>query len=290
MFNSTILDVAVGLIFTFLAVSLVASTITEALASFFKWRSSTLLDGIKNLLNDPKFEGLARDVYNHALVNPRGNGKAVSKADVAATAPAYVDPTQFATALIDVAQTKKIEDEQLQQLLNGVSSRAAGNVEKAKAELAAWFDSAMDRVSGAYKRKAQAASFIVALLAAVILNVNTIHVAKMLWQQPMVTKAIQSDISISANDAAANAVKQVNMLGLPIGWQADELTKVWSEPRTFFSSPSLTWVEALLGWLITAFAALFGAPFWFDALQKIVRLKGSGPSPAEKKADTGAAA
>ena len=38
----------------------------------------------------------------------------------------------------------------------------------------------------------------------------------------------------------------------------------------------------LLGWLITAVAALFGAPFWFDALQSIVRLKGAGPSPDEK--------
>jgi hypothetical protein len=38
----------------------------------------------------------------------------------------------------------------------------------------------------------------------------------------------------------------------------------------------------LLGWLITAVAALFGAPFWFDALQSIIRLKGAGPSPDEK--------
>jgi hypothetical protein len=39
---------------------------------------------------------------------------------------------------------------------------------------------------------------------------------------------------------------------------------------------------SFFGWLITAFAALFGAPFWFDVLQSVIRLKGSGPSPAEK--------
>src|SRR5215469_7643480 len=103
MFNSTILDVAVGLIFTFLAVSLVASAVTEALASALKWRSTTLLEGIKSLLNDPNFAGLAKDVYNHALVNPRGDGKAASQNDVADTAPAYVDPKHFADALIEVA-------------------------------------------------------------------------------------------------------------------------------------------------------------------------------------------
>jgi hypothetical protein len=48
-------------------------------------------------------------------------------------------------------------------------------------------------------------------------------------------------------------------------------------------------LEVALGWLITAFATLFGAPFWFDTLQRIVRLKGSGPSPAEKQAGTAAA-
>lgn len=38
----------------------------------------------------------------------------------------------------------------------------------------------------------------------------------------------------------------------------------------------------VFGWLITALASLFGAPFWFDALQQIIRLKGAGPSPSEK--------
>jgi len=35
----------------------------------------------------------------------------------------------------------------------------------------------------------------------------------------------------------------------------------------------------LLGGLVTAAATLFGAPFWFDALEKLGRVKGTGPSP-----------
>jgi hypothetical protein len=45
-----------------------------------------------------------------------------------------------------------------------------------------------------------------------------------------------------------------------------------------------------LGWLVTAFATLFGAPFWFDTLQGFVRLKGAGPSPQEKTDKTAASA
>jgi hypothetical protein len=82
MFNTAVLDVGIGLVFTFLAVSLVSSTVTEALASMLKWRSATLLTGIKNLLNDHAFEGLARSIYNHALVNPRADGKAVTESEI----------------------------------------------------------------------------------------------------------------------------------------------------------------------------------------------------------------
>ncbi len=45
----------------------------------------------------------------------------------------------------------------------------------------------------------------------------------------------------------------------------------------------------LFGWLITAAGTVFGAPFWFDLLQRVIRLKSSGPSPKEKQEDTAAA-
>ena len=66
---------------------------------------------------------------------------------------------------------------------------------------------------------------------------------------------------------------------LPIGWT--ERARIdWK------SNPAVV----ALGWFITALAALFGAPFWFDTLRQIARLKGTGPSPSEKKADIAAAA
>jgi hypothetical protein len=46
----------------------------------------------------------------------------------------------------------------------------------------------------------------------------------------------------------------------------------------------------VLGWLITAIATIFGAPFWYDMLQTFVRIKGAGPSPQEKKIGSAAAA
>ena len=176
MFSSAILDVAVGLSFLFLVVSLVASALTEALASLFKLRSITLLSGLKGLLNDPTGTGIVKDLYNHALINPRDNGTRDS-ADAAKNKPAYIDSYQFADALIELSSLvgrapadmkHAIEndgrfDPQIARLLGGVVERAEGDLEKMRTQLASWFDNAMDRVSGVYKRKTQIFSFVAAL-------------------------------------------------------------------------------------------------------------------------------
>jgi hypothetical protein len=71
MFNSAIIDVAIGMILSFLAVSLAASAITEAISSILKWRENDLEKGFKALLNfDPAKHPLALELYNHALISP----------------------------------------------------------------------------------------------------------------------------------------------------------------------------------------------------------------------------
>ena len=34
--------------------------------------------------------------------------------------------------------------------------------------------------------------------------------------------------------------------------------------------------ETFFGWIITAFAMMLGAPFWFDLLSKLISLRGTG--------------
>ena len=98
MFGSTILDVAAGIIFGFLAISLFTSAALEAINSLLNVRVKNLRTGIMALVNDPNFTGLAKQLYQHALVNPLGPGGA----DPLKNAPAYVDKTQFAEALLDI--------------------------------------------------------------------------------------------------------------------------------------------------------------------------------------------
>jgi hypothetical protein len=179
-------------------------------------------------------------------------------------------------------------------MLNGIIDRADGDEKKIRAELSTWFDNSMDRVSGAYKRWTQLWSFVLAFLIAAALNISTIDVAKQLWKQPIDAKAIAG---VSDQGKLPDYLSTLDQM--PIGWPspganpaaaangADASTNVFA---FFWRWPTeWGWVR-IFGWLITAFATLFGAPFWFDLLQQIVRLKGSGPSPQEKAAGTGASA
>ena len=68
MFGSEILEVAVGIGFLYLLLSLVCSAMTEGIARAFAMRAGTLRSGVRNLLGDPGGKGLAKDFYNHPLV------------------------------------------------------------------------------------------------------------------------------------------------------------------------------------------------------------------------------
>jgi hypothetical protein len=283
MFGSTILDLAIGLIFTFLIISLVTSTATEALASVLGWRANTLLQGIKNLLNDQKFEGLARSIYNHGLTNPQANGAATKETELIAK-PSYIDAKQFATALTELAGISSgvtgssgdivkalltkidatITDPQLNKTLKGIVDRAGGDINKINSDISDWFNQSMDRVAGVYKRWTQVWTLVIALILAIALNLDTVRIAQALWDQPMVIKGLAPP---AAGESAVDALKQLQDLGLPFGWDKEAVKYVTNGPNGLF---------AIAGWVITALATLFGAPFWFDTLQRFVQLRGAG--------------
>jgi hypothetical protein len=323
MFGSTILDVAAGIIFGFLAISLFTSAAVEAINSLFNVRVKNLRTGIMALVNDPNFTDLAKLLYQHALINPLGPGGA----DPLKNAPAYIDKMQFAEALLDVTglsaanaaaaaqatgpqavaalkgQIASIPDPQLRQLIQGIVDRSGGDLQKVKQDLASWFDNGMDRLSGRFKRQTQAMTFLIALLTAFLVNVDTIRIGTLLSGQPALIEklkltSIPSSAPASVDDAIRNgelvmaAIDKMAQDGFPVGWAPGHFLDVQNDKGNWeplWVAPFSIWYRSLLGWFITAVAALFGAPFWFDALQSVVRLKGAGPSPAEKATNRAAA-
>jgi hypothetical protein len=273
MLGSTVLEVAIGLTFCYGTVALIVTTLQEALAAAFRLRANTLLSGVKSMLNDPRFVGLARAVYVHPLVNPHADGAPVDESGLHSR-PSYIEPANFAIALVDSlwqvpgdliqlrAALDTVPDPHVRQALLGLYGRAR-DLQQFQDMLAAWFDNAMARMSGTYKRRQLLISLLLALLLAIMLNIDSIHLFRVLWQQPALAAHLH-DAPGALDPAVFNA-----LMALPIGWTGF--------PPAFNGDFALQ----VAGWIVTASTALFGAPFWFDVMQRVVRLRGTGAKPDE---------
>ncbi|HYX29293.1 MAG TPA: hypothetical protein VE863_12065 [Pyrinomonadaceae bacterium] len=104
MFGSSILDVAIGMIFVYLFLSLICTAVNEGIATLFNKRGANLFDGVKNLLNDPKFTGLSQQLYTHGLVD--GISREASDPKKANRLPSYMPSNTFALALLDILGAK----------------------------------------------------------------------------------------------------------------------------------------------------------------------------------------
>ena len=66
MFNSEILEVGIGLVFVYLLLCLLCAGIKEAVARVLAWRSKTLEEALKKLLNNPE---LLKEIYQNSLLS-----------------------------------------------------------------------------------------------------------------------------------------------------------------------------------------------------------------------------
>jgi hypothetical protein len=97
-----------------------------------------------------------------------------------------------------------------------------------------WFNESMDRLSGWYKRKATLLAFLVGLVLAAIMNVDTIGLAQHLWREPAVREALVANAAEFSNEntnlptvpVEGNQIgsvvdyfnAQFKDLNIPLGW------------------------------------------------------------------------
>jgi hypothetical protein len=307
------LDVAIGLSFVFLLLSLVASVGQEIIAGLFALRARTLEIGLRNLLD----ESLSERLYEHPLIRSmyRHSWWPFGRGPGGVRRPSYIAPRAFAVAIFDtVAPDVFVTDKdgmprenkdvirETREAIEGLHVPAAvkrrlltildtarGDIDTFRLGLEAWFDDAMARVSGWYKRRAQLIIFAVAIVVTVALNANTITIAERLWRDPALratvtqqagaaTGTAQGATALDRLDATIDKVEKVGKLGVPIGWSQSS-----SDPR-HIRLGDWGWARLLGGWLLTVLAVALGAPFWFDTLSRLARLRGTGkpetPLPA----------
>jgi hypothetical protein len=211
LFGSTMIEVAIGVVFVYLLVSLLCSALNELIEAWLKYRARYLELGIRKLLDNPD---LAKSFFDHPLVKPLGER------------PSYIPARTFTLALWNLATGEAARAKaaaggvtqslgEIRTVIAGLDEEKYGRIktslltlideagndlDRARANVEAWYDDAMDRVSGWYKRRTHVILIIIGLAASFALNLDTIQITKALLYNDTLRKSVA--------DAAENYVKE----------------------------------------------------------------------------------
>ena len=346
MLNSTTLEVAIGMAFIYLLLSLFCTAINEAISSILGSRATNLEKGIQSLFTDGlKTKGdddgkggltpavtLAEAIYDHGLIQSLYRSTVSEKppgwfSRLGSHLPSYIPSRTFASALFDVlfpsiapaesnaeskdrqepqtnavppglpnsltamlSEVAKLPDSKGKEAIATIVKQAGGDVTATRRALEAWYDDGMDRAAGWYKRKTQYVLFVIGLIIAVGLNVDSIAIGRTLWINPAlrsysVAAAEQYAKSQSAPTAdASKALSSLQSLSLPVGWNPSKYPGVKEQGEGAAYSQQFSFLSLLFviaGWFLTAIAMTLGAPFWFDLLNQFMVIR-STIKPREK--------
>jgi len=177
------------------------------------------------------------------------------------------------------------------------------DVSELKNNLEKWYNDYMDRVSGWYKNRMQWYLFLIGAVIAIAVNVDSIKLTRDLYHNQVLSSQlssaaegyVQNHKNLTTPDSLTQLVKSIDqaygtlkLYDLPIGWEKPGAYRPYlhqiSAGHTWTGTlASLLWEILLkgIGWLITAVALSFGAPFWFDLLGKLVDLRKAGKKPVD---------
>lgn len=221
------LDVAIGLAFVYLLLSLICTAMNEWVATIFRLRAVTFRRAVRRLVDAPvvpsgnaaaarhdepakREERLSDRVMAHALIRSISDHRGI---------PAYVPARRFVAALKDTmastastagttgSDTKapgagdrsRVQSDathvmaQIQALRNVRSPSASsggGATDDTDEVLMEWFNDGMERASGWYKRQVLWITLGTAALVTVLANADTLVAARILWHDPTTRSAV----------------------------------------------------------------------------------------------------
>ena len=218
----SVLNIALGLFFVYLLLSLFVSDLQELLSTLF-WdsRAKNLYGSICSILG----EKMAKFLYTHPLIKSLKDYK-VGQGDNF-VGPSYIPNNIFAIALIDNileqssinSNIANLQSEQFIEALNSSSiqqilsleviklfkvlsvraelkqNQFGSYLEALEAEIMNWFSQAMDRTSGVYKRQVKRKTLFLGFIFAVILNADTLNIATRLYKEPFLQVQLVQEIN-----------------------------------------------------------------------------------------------
>jgi hypothetical protein len=144
---------------------------------------------------------------------------------------------QLRTGIAVLSVTQPELKRAVESLINGTeefSIKSETFLATTRKNVEQWFDNGMERLTGWYKRRAQALAFVIGIVCAIVLNVDSLQLANQLWRDPIIRQAVvdqatmfatQNPQGVSAVDAQqfADLQMQINQLNIPVGWVGNSI-------------------------------------------------------------------
>ncbi|OAA23247.1 hypothetical protein UG55_103935 [Frankia sp. EI5c] len=255
-------------------------------------------DAARRALDEQSAQALYR-----AMPTDHPTGRVVAAALVTATSSGPVPSLEQSLGALPPSPARTA--------LTAAIVQAGGDRERLVAELARWYDDAMDRLSGWYKRRITVFLLCYAVGLSALFNLDAVAITRALWQDGTVRQAavaaavaqvtaadgtlgsapepepgggrpggnssVGGDSSVGdTTERAIEAVRDASGLSIPVGWV--QATDRRDDPREVPTSVS-GWLLKIAGIAVACFALTAGAPFWFDLLGRLVNMRATGPRP-----------
>ena len=304
MFNSPVLDLVVLLSFTYFIFSLLLSTINESIAGWLRLRQGQLKKSMENLFFEDGWKSFIRNSFNktpaiQSLMQKKGKY------------PAYISAANFVQAIICELNINNYRPEKLMQelkdntsipkhfreLLINMYAQSQDDIKVFEKKVEDFFNTAMDRTTGWYKRKIKIMLLIIGFTMAVVLNIDTVKITSdALADKQKLSKAVDN---ISANLPRLDSLRSIIVTDSSVTVTKDiqnntnKATLEYKQTSGYgfgykdLPDFSMQWSgknfwKKLLGMLITAFALQLGSNYWFDLMNKAVNIRSVGKNPEEK--------
>jgi hypothetical protein len=159
-------------------------------------------------------------------------------------------------------------------------------------EVEVWFDNAMQRASGVYKRNARGIAIMLGILIAVAANADTLYMVENLSKDSFLRATVNeyaeqlvtADTAPSSDrfgDIQEEVDRALSKVPLPIGWEGRSILEA-NPDRPIW----LAVIKRVFGWLLSGIAISMGSAFWFDLLQKLIGIRNSGGKPSSPSEPT----
>jgi hypothetical protein len=194
VFNSTVVEVAIGLFLIYLILGLLVTSINEFIAQGLGLRAENLSEALHSMFDGPDRHRIAEDILDHPLVlslsrkqlgiNLVGPGKRIGNT---IKRPSALTEDVFVAVLADLRSRPPIApyDPATFAAMDALGGPPTGDPARDKAAIGAWYREVMERVRGWYKKRAQIMSFLVAFGVVLALNGDTILIADRLSNSPI---------------------------------------------------------------------------------------------------------